>query len=165
MASSPHSLQPLLSLLIALSEFDKQDGVCAPAFCLVASDARLVFCTNRGNWEEYVKRLRRAPSLSAFGRSDRVPDALNLPLTQDAEAKKIVDLLERIPSSLISERVREQAGQLLSLAIERQQVLVFWPLADVYEALEGERRSARLEELGIAVHSVLAGGGSHEEDS
>lgn len=148
-ASNPESLQAFLSVLLALSGFDKKDGVYPPAFCLVADDTQLVFYTNRDNWYEYIGRLRSTPHIGYSQGVESLREVLKLPLTKDPEVEKIPRLLSEVQGGLVSEALTKQAGQLLSTASEKQCAFVFWPAADVYEIVDGERMSARLKEFGI----------------
>jgi len=147
--SKPESVEPMLSVLLALSDLDEKEALCPPAFCLLARDGQVVFYTNRDNWVEYVQHLQAVTTYASVQAPDAIRDALELSLATHPEAEEIRRILLDVHGSFVAERVTKQAAQLLRTAIEKQCAVMFWPAVDVYEILDGEQMWARLEELGI----------------
>lgn len=152
------STHSLLSVLLAVSEEEKNSGVRPPAFCLVPDGAQLAFCTNRANWGNYVERLRATrPAVRGVQIAGSLSEALEQPLGGGSGTTTIQGSLSEVQRASVPERLAEESSRLLVMVVEGQFALAFWPLAGAYEVINHDRAPNRLRELGLARYAASDG--------
>ncbi len=133
----------LLTILFYATDVPKEDGICPPVFCLLPKmhkqSKKILLYTNSNNWHSFLDRLQHIdPAL---------PDFHWVNSLTGFKHNQLIEMKGNFftPSKILS----VNPGELIKKLVQKNNAMVFWPLADVYEIIEDLPLSTRLTELGI----------------
>lgn len=144
-------LHGILAIILELSGFNKHIGLCPPPFCIIVKKDVGRFYASREKWNSYVNLLRNQ-TIGCF--KNNVREALThmfkafLKKNADMEQSRIHRFF--LEKEFISTETLKQTKEILgSNHVSMHYSLVFWPLIDVFERLEGKKITERLKDFGV----------------
>lgn len=157
----PKAMRGILAVLLELSNFKKDMGICLPPFCILIENNEGRLYANQRKWISYAKRLTQSKSSVFDGQSKKLPLILDELLKENPDVKTVNQRHSLMEQGVIfKENFKEATNILLggrNLSDLRSYALLFWPLIDIYELLEGEKLIKRLEELGVKLTTNVKG--------
>jgi len=143
-----------LAILLELSSFKKEQGVCPPPFCMLMEDSADKFYGSQQRWFNYVESLANQTGDLT---SDKKRKAFHLVLSESLKESPNYEVVNQcysfVREGLISETNSREATNVMTgiknSPNPQARALLFWPLIDIYESLSGKTMEKRLEELGI----------------
>lgn len=147
-------MKGILAILLELSSFDKEQGVCPPPFSILMEDGASKFYGSQQRWSDYVETLADQPvDLTSDKKCKAFHAVLNESLKKNPNYQVIHQCHSFVREGLVSENNSREATNIIA-SIENSPepqvcALLFWPLIDIYESLSGKTMEKRLEELGI----------------
>lgn len=144
-------LRGFLTAMLELSRFNKHIGVFPPPFCIVVKKNVGEFYANHKRWTSHVNLLRKQTE-RCF--NDNVREALThmfkVFLRKNADIEQSRNHRFFLEKEFVSTETLKQAKDILSSNhISTHYGLVFWPLIDAFERLEGKEMTERLKDLGV----------------
>lgn len=144
-------LHGILAAILELSQFNKHVEICPPPFCIVVKKDVARFYANREKWSSYVNLLWKQ-SKGCFSNSVRktLTQMFKVFLKKNADMEQLSVYRLFLEKEFVSRETLKQAKQILSSNyVSTHYSLVFWPLIDVFERLEGHEMTERLEAFGV----------------
>jgi len=145
-------MRDVLAILLNLSTFKKDVGICPPAFCVLVEGERGKFYANQERWANYVELIAtKIKGLITNEKSKVISSILCEFLKKKPDIKMIEQSHFFEKTGIISKQSFEEATDILFGKKDESQVyaLLMWPLIDIYELLRGEKMFKRFQELGI----------------
>lgn len=143
----------LLALLLELSDFRKDIGVCPPPFCILIEGSEGKFYARQQKWTNYIRDLTQLKDSVFNGKPKTLSLILKEILKENPDIKMVDQCHSLVEKEIISKENFEKATNILigdrNPSDLRGHALLFWPLLDIYESLHGEGLIKRLEGLGV----------------
>ena len=154
------SMRDILAILLELSMFKVDFGICPPPFCIFVENGKKGrFYANQQRWENYVKELASQSKSSTLDEKLKIISSILSEFLMDESSIKILDQTQALVKEgiILNERFDQATNILLSKQAMhdlQNHALLFWPLIDIYELLYGEKMINRLQELGIKATQI-----------
>jgi len=145
----------ILAILLELSNFREDIGICLPPFCIVMEDKSSTFYANQQSWTNYIRGLASQTKGSIPNEKSKVfYSIIDKTLQKKSNYKTIDQIHSLVNEGIISDENFQEATNILfgsqnSSNNVQEHASLFWPLIDIYELLSGKKMIKRLEELGV----------------
>jgi hypothetical protein len=148
------SMRNILAILLELSTFKKNEGVCPPPFCILVESGKGEFYGNQQKWASFVEEIATRINGLIPEEKAKIFSFLLGEFIKKTVDVEMIDESNSMVKTVISEESFREANSILlenqSAYNSQVYALLFWPLIDIYELLYGEKMIKRLEELGIS---------------
>lgn len=153
-------LSKILAVILELSQFNKNIGICPESFCIVVGNSKAKFCASRNAWAKYGRLLgERAQGCFESNIGEALVNMLNWFLGEKTDLQQVNQYCLFLERVFVSRKILEEGKRLLQQGEDLESYsLVFWPLIDVFEFLKGEALTERLEDFGVDLISRFEGG-------
>jgi len=177
--TNDEDMKQILAILLELTDMDKTTGVCPPPFCIIIEDKSVDFYSNKHQWDRYLNSFSTSTDLpllqkrcemssilkSFFYENNSSTPGRKFPYRQLDSHEPSFDYIiagEFAPRCISQMTVRQNYNKELILdqyLYKSKNILyyknqdkigvLFWPLVDIYELLEGEELRMKLKQVGV----------------